>query len=916
MKLADIFERHGYFAARNPCLMLIVATTIAVITNLGLLNINVESSPETLWVSPSSVASQNQQYFNEKYGAYYRVNQLIFRPKDTTVVDDLFQKHYLKQLYTIQTAIERGQVLHSGTNYSVSDLCYQPIPGAGCASQSPLEFWHVNYTILDEDPDIKDTATCIKTMFKEQLPCMSRFGIPVYKNVVLGKNDCADGTVNTPCSVCRPTAQALLVTFLLNNDKYTEDIALSWEKEVFEKVIDDYNAGNLTSPDHNDTIFTNITVTYMSQRSIPDELENQTKSNAAVVVISYSLMFLYIATVMGSFPNKVHSGFLLGFGGIVIVIISVTSSIGLLSFFGMGVSMISVEVVPFLILAIGVDNMFIISDTYKRMSGATIESKMSHALYDAGPSITAAAFCEFLAFTVGATTDIPALQGFCFNAGVAVIFNYIYQITAFVALFTLDEKRKAENRADCFFCIGVDEPSYPKESVIYKFMNNYYAPLLFTKACKIITGIIFFVLIIISIVGYNQLNLGLEQQTSVTEGSIIYNYFQDLSHYLAAGPEAFIVFKNVNWTDPDQLKVINSMVDEVSRFNRSVLPPVYSWVDNFHQTLTPNVAEPDREKICGCEGWNKLPFEQALRNYLQIGINSTCCRSYGICGMQYVKDFAFDPNGTLTTSRFRFFHSSTNTQDDFLNAYLGTSAIVDKYSKNLTNGASAFAFSLFYVYFEQYGYIKSVAFENLMLACGAIFGAVVLLKNPYSALFMFLITFLSAFDMLGILWLLNVIVGGYQVQINAVSVVNFITTAGLSVEFGIHIMLKYTTYKGTKEERARKALTSMGSSIVTGITLTKALGVSVLAFAPSTIFRLYYFRMYICLIFLGSFHGLVFLPLILSFFGPDTVHREKSYSIHQSFANDHNTFDPHQDISLVKGGHYDSVGDSSLKKSD
>ena len=51
----------------------------------------------------------------------------------------------------------------------------------------------------------------------------------------------------------------------------------------------------------------------------------------------------------------------------------------------------------------------------------------------------------------------------------------------------------------------------------------------------------------------------------------------------------------------------------------------------------------------------------------------------------------------------------------------------DKYAKNLTKagGASAFAYSLFYVYFEQYGYIKSVAFENLMLACGAIFGAVV-----------------------------------------------------------------------------------------------------------------------------------------------------------------------------------------------
>ena len=100
---------------------------------------------------------------------------------------------------------------------------------------------------------------------------------------------------------------------------------------------------------------------------------------------------------------------MLGFGGIFIVIISVTSSIGFLSYFGVGISMISAEVVPFLILAIGVDNMFIISDSYKRVRGNSVEEKMSHALYEAGPSITAAAFCEFLAFIVGASTNIPAL---------------------------------------------------------------------------------------------------------------------------------------------------------------------------------------------------------------------------------------------------------------------------------------------------------------------------------------------------------------------------------------------------------------------------------------------------------------------------------------------------------------------------
>lgn len=60
----------------------------------------------------------------------------------------------------------------------------------------------------------------------------------------------------------------------------------------------------------------------------------------------------------------------------------------------------------------------------------------------------------------------------------------------------------------------------------------------------------------------------------------------------------------------------------------------------------------------------------------------------------------------------------------------------------------------------------------------------------------------------------------------------------------------------------------MGSSIFIGIILTKLLGVIILAFANSTLFRLYYFRMYFFIIILGTFHGLFFLPIILSYIGP------------------------------------------------
>jgi Niemann-Pick C1 protein len=60
----------------------------------------------------------------------------------------------------------------------------------------------------------------------------------------------------------------------------------------------------------------------------------------------------------------------------------------------------------------------------------------------------------------------------------------------------------------------------------------------------------------------------------------------------------------------------------------------------------------------------------------------------------------------------------------------------------------------------------------------------------------------------------------------------------------------------------------MGSSVLVGIASTKFIGVIVLAFAPSTLFKLYYFRMYLFIILLGLFNGLMFLPLVLRWVGP------------------------------------------------
>lgn len=104
---------------------------------------------------------------------------------------------------------------------------------------------------------------------------------------------------------------------------------------------------------------------------------------------------------------------------------------------------------------------------------------------------------------------------------------------------------------------------------------------------------------------------------------------------------------------------------------------------------------------------------------------------------------------------------------------------------------------------------------------------------------------------------------------------NIITAIGLSVEFCVHIILFFLKACGTREEKVRSSLNTVGGSVITGIVFTKFLGVIVLAFASSTLFRLYYFRMYMLIVFLGFFHGMMFLPVVLSHFGPENP-RKKS----------------------------------------
>lgn len=84
-----------------------------------------------------------------------------------------------------------------------------------------------------------------------------------------------------------------------------------------------------------------LEVDYLAERSISDQLEQQNSQNAFIVIVSYGLMFIYISISLGFFPSFVHQRFLLGLGGILIVISSLLVAIGIILYAGYSLSLIS-----------------------------------------------------------------------------------------------------------------------------------------------------------------------------------------------------------------------------------------------------------------------------------------------------------------------------------------------------------------------------------------------------------------------------------------------------------------------------------------------------------------------------------------------------------------------------------------------
>ncbi|KAJ8272945.1 hypothetical protein GJAV_G00095340 [Gymnothorax javanicus] len=916
--LRQLFSKWGSFCVRKPLPVVMSCLVVVTACSAGLAYMRITTNPVDLWSSPSSLARREKDYFDTHFGPFFRTEQLILTTTlnssstytpylgglDVTFGAPL-DKGVLHQVLDLQNAIENLEAFYENETVKLKDICLAPLApyNDNCTILSVLNYFQNSHDVLDHRMGdefytyadyhshflycVSAPASLNDTGMLHD-PCLGTFGGPIFPWLVLGGYDGANYN----------NATALVITFPVNNyhnDSKKLGKALAWEK-TFVNFVKNYANPNLT-------------IAFSSERSIEDEIDRESNSDIRTIVVSYAIMFLYISLALGRIQSLrrllVDSKISLGIAGIIIVLSSVSCSLGIFSYAGIPLTLIVIEVIPFLVLAVGVDNIFIIVQTYQRderMPQEELDQQIGRILGDVAPSLLLSSLSETVAFFLGALSSMPAVRTFSLFAGLAVFIDFLLQVSCFVSLLGVDIKRQEANRIDILCCVSLSEGQEQKtDGFLFRFFKKIYAPFLMKEWVRPIVVAVFVAMLSFSIAVTNKVEIGLDQTLSMPDDSYMLDYFTNLSAYLHTGPPVYFVVEHGH--DYQTLEGQNSVCGGVGCNNDSLVQQVYtasqisnytrigftpsSWLDDYFDWVKPqstccryynssgafcNASVVDKSCV-HCrpltpEG-KRRPEGEDFMKFLPMFLSDNPNPKCGKGGhAAYSSAVVLTNNNTdVGATYFMTYHTILKTSPDFIKAMKMARELANNITHSIAqqgNGSRVFPYSVFYVFYEQYLTIAYDTAFNLGVSLAAIFVVTTVLLGfeLWSALMVCLTIAMILVNMFRVMWLLDI-------PLNAVSLVNLVMSCGISVEFCSHITRAFSvSTRSSRVERAEEALANMGSSVFSGITLTKFGGILILALSKSQIFQIFYFRMYLAIVLLGATHGLIFLPVLLSYAGP------------------------------------------------
>ncbi|ETN70385.1 patched family protein, partial [Necator americanus] len=159
--------------------------------------------------------------------------------------------------------------------------------------------------------------------------------------------------------------------------------------------------------------------------------------------ISVALVYCFILITNRREHFRLAHSIFMAFLGVAGPLMAVGTTFCILFLLGFPFNSITL-VMPFLIIGVGSDDVFIIIHAMRKTDKRkSLEDQIAETMEEAGPSITVTSVTNILSFGIGILTPTPAISIFCLYTCVGVAIDFVYQLTFFVAALVYEEIRIA-----------------------------------------------------------------------------------------------------------------------------------------------------------------------------------------------------------------------------------------------------------------------------------------------------------------------------------------------------------------------------------------------------------------------------------------------------------------------------------------
>ena len=384
--LERFFAWYGERIAKHPLITIQVCLVFVSVCSVGFVWFQAESRTVKLFIPQSSKSIEDldtaEKYFRVKIRE--EIVLLVASPGHPNVL----APECLKQAFEAHNAVKE---LESYSDFCVTLSGNKSKSQDECMMINALEFVQFNESKLD-GKDLQQVQRELEKAYNST--ALMRNGRPFWYNFnrMFGDANREGGSITE--------AKALQMVYLVHDpsDDETNEKIIDWEKTFIDKVAS--LVGKLNC----------FEVHYSSERSLDDAIAESSGSDVSWVAVTFTLMITFACFMLGKFLNPLTGHSLLANAGVFAVALGILAGLGLAMW--CRVPFISlVGVLPFLVLGIGIDDMFIMVDELDRQprdlsKTDTIKAVMKHS----GPTVTMTTVTDLLAFAVSTSTSFPAIR--------------------------------------------------------------------------------------------------------------------------------------------------------------------------------------------------------------------------------------------------------------------------------------------------------------------------------------------------------------------------------------------------------------------------------------------------------------------------------------------------------------------------